>query len=716
MCPHLDIDTQNSDFDRSLERIAKQENRRADVEGFSVTRQGQAIRLRYRNSLASIIRATKVPRPIQGALHTRTADDWADCLLFAGLVSSYNFEGEKSFTDCADRLGNALGFRDELAVRVGAFGIELLGQLPIFSIDENDVLTLVLTEDLDEMLNAVLFNAAGANPLMFPMIDEPLPWTQIDHGIVPDGHWIRPRLIDRGARVDRVIRNAIGAGRMDGVLAAASELGSVPLTINTHILRLHERTSAPEVPDALDPGASWRERQERHAAEELARQWHWDLRVAQAFAGDIFRLPHYLDFRGRAYPYPHFSHHREDHIRALFVFANGERIGEDGTRWLKSHIAGKADGCAWSDDKKPSRLNFEKRLAWFERQKDRLRTIGKAVFEGMPLAPDDLPPKGEDRLQFAAACCELYQALEVGPDFISLLPITFDGSVSGLQHLAAMTRSEVEGGYVNLTPSEDGDDFHLRVAAEVWQVRPPMMYGPTDRKFVKGPGCPYFYGSKAGGFAKNSMPYGMTKAVCEVLDERGANSHDDADFWAKIIETAIETLAPCAKAVREFLERLVKEYAKHGKEFRWTTPLGLPVVGNYFEPEMKQFAVWVNGKKRHPSRIVGDTDKPRKKKAVQAVSPNFVHSVDACHMQMVVNAAAAEGIPIIAVHDSFGTIAPHAGRLKQIISEQFIKLHEHDLLGDILKRAQRDLPKSAVLPEPPKRGSLVINPNFHAFK
>jgi hypothetical protein len=77
---------------------------------------------------------------------------------------------------------------------------------------------------------------------------------------VPADHWTKPKLIDRSPPHDRVIRNAMGAERMDGALAATSAL-QVPLAINKYILRLLERTPAPEVPEPLDPEASWRERQ-----------------------------------------------------------------------------------------------------------------------------------------------------------------------------------------------------------------------------------------------------------------------------------------------------------------------------------------------------------------------------------------------------------------------------------------------------------------------
>ena len=50
---------------------------------------------------------------------------------------------------------------------------------------------------------------------------------------------------------------------------------------------------------------------------------------------------------------------------------------------------------------------------------------------------------------FLAACIELNDAWTQGLDYITRLPISFDGSCNGWQHLCAMTRSE-EGKEVNL--------------------------------------------------------------------------------------------------------------------------------------------------------------------------------------------------------------------------------------------------------------------------
>jgi hypothetical protein len=112
---------------------------------------------------------------------------------------------------------------------------------------------------------------------------------------------------------------------------------------------------------------------------------------------------------------------------------------------------------------------------------------------------------------FIAACVELVQAWD-NPKFETRLPLTFDASCSGLQHLCAMTRDEEGGHYVNLIPSEEtdefnvayqvADDFYRRIAYRVWEYGGPLER-PFDRKPVKQASMSYFYGARAGGFQKD---------------------------------------------------------------------------------------------------------------------------------------------------------------------------------------------------------------------
>ncbi len=90
------------------------------------------------------------------------------------------------------------------------------------------------------------------------------------------------------------------------------------------------------------------------------------------------------------------------------------------------------------------------------------------------------------------------------------------------------------------------------------------------------------------------------------------------------------------------------------------------------------------------------------------------------HLQMVALAAAKEGISMVSVHDCFGTIAPRAKRLNEIIREQFVQLHKrNNLLAAVLDAAKRDLPRTVRLPQLPEIGKAEIEDiltSFHAFK
>jgi DNA-directed RNA polymerase len=431
-------------------------------------------------------------------------------------------------------------------------------------------------------------------------------------------------------------------------------------------------------------------------------------------------VPLNIDFRGRVYGIPHFNFAREDHVRALFLFADGERIGEDGLQWLKAHVAATAKSNSWSPEEKPDRFGFKERIAWTDANISTLRRVGEAVLRGeSPTAVAWALPK--DRYQFAAACAELVQALDTGPDFITRLPVTFDGTCSGLQHLCAMTRAE-EGRFVNLTAQEEAQDFYSLVAVAVWKRRPDLVDDPLDRELVKQPAMSYFYGSEAGGFSDSTgrwRPHGMTRQIYDVLKDRKQPT-TGAQPLAETVCGVIGDMVPRAKALRDYLKDLADMCAKEGKHLRWDTPLGLPVINCYHQPDEKRVSVYLNGKRRQVKLVVGDKDKISRRKAANAAAANFVHSIDAAHLQLVALAAGKENIELAVVHDCFGCLAPRAKRLNEIIRQQFIELHKpNNFLAAIYSSARKLLPQRSKPPLPPEVGTLEIErvlDSFHAWK
>jgi DNA-directed RNA polymerase len=382
-------------------------------------------------------------------------------------------------------------------------------------------------------------------------------------------------------------------------------------------------------------------------------------------------------------------------------------------------VAGCADGNKWTRNDKPSNLDFAERIAWVDEHLDELRNIGGAVLRGDdPATLDWALQKLSDPYQFVAACVELVEALERGPSFPTRLPLTFDATCSGLQHICMMTRDEIGARYVNLVPSNELNDFYSLMGTKVYRERPDFRHffkdgNPFDRKVVKRPGMTYGYGSRAGGWAKKSKhakrlhPKGMTEQIVDVLKERGMSAKG-AHKLARAVYDAIEELMPAAKAVRDFLEGVAKVCAKYSIPLRWTTPLGLPVLNAYYDPDVETYSVTINGRRRRTSRAIGDTDDINSRASANAVTANFVHSCDACHLHMVALAAAKENIPLATIHDCFGTVAPRARRLNEILLERLVRLHSRNLLNELREAAKRDLPKRAhaELPELPKIGSL----------
>jgi DNA-directed RNA polymerase len=94
-----------------------------------------------------------------------------------------------------------------------------------------------------------------------------------------------------------------------------------------------------------------------------------------------------------------------------------------------------------------------------------------------------------------------------------------------------------------------------------------------------------------------------------------------------------------------------------------------------------------------------------------SIAPNFVHSQDAAHLMLTVQASVAEGIlDFAAIHDSFGTHAARSADFARLIREAFVELYAGDTLADFLLQLAEQLPANlaAELPEPPPRGDFDI--------
>jgi Autographiviridae RNA polymerase len=181
-----------------------------------------------------------------------------------------------------------------------------------------------------------------------------------------------------------------------------------------------------------------------------------DIATANVLGGKRFYVPMNCDFRGRVYGIPHFNFQREDHVRALFQFAQGMPIGNDGLDWLMIHVANCGDFNGIS--KRP----WQERIAWAENHRFMITRTARD-----PEATVDWWRNTDAPFSFVAGCIELAAAWEAGLSYITHLPVCFDGSCSGVQHLAMMMKDEDAGRFVNLIASDEPQDIYQLITGKV---------------------------------------------------------------------------------------------------------------------------------------------------------------------------------------------------------------------------------------------------------
>lgn len=641
-----------------------------------------------------------------------------------------------------------------LQLSAGRWSIEtLLATLPdIFEwVDGKEERFLTITEGGFQLAAEAVGVAVANTPMWLPTALPPQPWKGWNDGGAYDPRVRHSATLLRSPYKDTAsaVRHGIKTGEAQPALDALNALQAVAWTINRSVLDVMQQCIAqkievkglPRFTDLLVPALP---KPRDEMSEPEMKLWKYRAsetrRANRGFIGERllleedmqtalrmveherFYTPMNMDWRGRVYGLCHFNFQREDRVRGLFMFAEGEPLGDDGLYWLKVHTA----NCG--DFDKISKRPLDERIAWIDEHLDEILAM-----VAWPMGRAHQWWRDADKpFLFLAACMELAQAWAIGSTFVTRLPCSFDGSCSGLQHLCAMTRAE-EGSKVNLTPSPLPQDVYETVA-EVARARiaadtekPHMAKACLDfgvnRGLVKRNVMTYSYSSKKFGMAMQHLEDTMKPLEFDVLQGKLEehpfgydNGYSASKYIAHHVFDAIEEVVKLPAQAMGFLQSCARALAHESKPLRWVSPVGLPWINRYHEPTTSRVTLYLadKGVKVRTQVVLAEGHAPEidKSKAASGVAPNFVHANDASHLLLVARAAAREGITQMAtVHDSFGCLANRARRFNEIIREQFVEMYQtHDVLSEVLEQAKRDLTQANwhKLPELPEYGSLNI--------
>jgi DNA-directed RNA polymerase len=430
------------------------------------------------------------------------------------------------------------------------------------------------------------------------------------------------------------------------------------------------------------------------------------LAIARELAAEpAIYFPHQLDFRGRAYAVPiGLNPQGNDHAKALLTFADtmGKPILD-------------AEGAGFLAIDGANRFGFDKadldeRIAWVEERQDMIRYTAENPLGDLWWADADEP------WRFLAWCFEYAAFLDHGFGFVTTLPCSADGSCNGLQHFSAMLRDPVGGAAVNLVPHPKPADIYQRVADRViqklrsrpddWVARGWVDFG-INRKITKRPVMVLPYG----GTFKSCMGY-VRDAVTEKIADGQENPFGDelgkhAAALARYVWDSIGDVVVAARDAMDWLQQCARAASKHGEVITWIAPSGFPAHQCYMDQSERRVKTRLQGSLVYLT-INEETDTIDGSRQALAVSPNFVHSLDAAAMMLTINLCLDNGVGAFAmIHDSYGTVAPDMPMLQACLRHAFVDMYEdHDVLEEFLTALPEKV--RADCPQLPPRGTLNI--------
>ena len=429
------------------------------------------------------------------------------------------------------------------------------------------------------------------------------------------------------------------------------------------------------------------------------------------WASYTFYLSMFLDFRGRVYARdPYFSYQSNDLARGHLQFAEKQLVTETGFKYLLIHAANsynqsytikELETLEWTEtnyvsdlvadgipDLSVDKMSLKDRQKWSEENTELFWNIAED-----PITTKDIWMAAEKPWVFLSICfeiCAYHGSLLTNEEHYSNLPIAIDGSSNGTQHLAAMSKDEIAGRMVGLMEQEKPIDFYIIVAKGILNrnvgtdlgkilAEIPMKLirkgiskrGTMTKAYDAGVKCIadiiYMDCYDAGMTTK----YGITKTIAKKL------SKDLVQTYNAICSGPV--------SIKNYLQALVKHRVDTQNEDTvcWMSPSGFPCVSEKWIMNKKKVELpFTQG--RIQVVVHEQTTRPAMHEMISGISPNYVHSMDAAHMSLVIVELEKSGILSFgAIHDSFSVHAEKVPELLHITKETFIDIYDRNIFKDM---------------------------------
>ena len=404
-----------------------------------------------------------------------------------------------------------------------------------------------------------------------------------------------------------------------------------------------------------------------------------------------------LDFRGRAYTVCELlSPQSSDFDKALACFANGVKVTEEGRWWQKVNLANLFD---------QDKISLEDRVKWTEDNWEMFERIKQDPYSNLEWV-DDRKKKNKSFQRLAAIFDTLRE------DGMSYVPVQIDGNCNGSQHWAAIMKDETIGEKVGIVPSNLPPDLYQHIADsateychlkknEILWCKNFLDYWneKIDRKITKRSTMCDPYGLTFYGIQKYLKIEGHLDWV-EDKDKAAAITE-----LARAIKVSMDRCLAVPNSGKNYLKEVVKIANDLNKHVEYTTPSGFKVVHHYNQVNTRRSVAKLFDNKELAFFL--PTDDVNTRGAIQAIAPNFIHSLDAAHMFMTLTKMMAVGIfSMSMIHDSYGCHCNYVGTMREILRKEFVEIHKVNQLENFKHDVENQL--GVKLPDVPDVGDLDV--------
>ncbi|MCZ4693312.1 hypothetical protein DWB61_02035 [Ancylomarina euxinus] len=403
------------------------------------------------------------------------------------------------------------------------------------------------------------------------------------------------------------------------------------------------------------------------------------IKLAKKYIDKTIYFPHSYDSRGRIYPIPSIlSPQGTDAIKAMLEYAQGEQLTKNGENWCWAYLAS-----LYGDDKLP----FTHRV---QRGKEMLNTSYKQA---------DKP------YQFLSHQIEMQNFIN-DSNYKIKTRIHLDACNSGSQFTSAITGDIAGCEATNVIPTFDKngnqkrEDIYIRIAEtsidliddELNELKFKMnmknefqhedkiekleilmkLLETNGRSICKTPVMISNYGGTT---------IGMSDLIWKSIIQNNIDTHwitkESALHLSRIIGEAIYGELNGGKAFEKYIQEMNSILTKSNKAISWKTSDGFMVNHvKYKEASKKQITLKLPNSEKQINIFQKDRSSIiDSKKMRRAISPNFIHSLDADLLRRVALRLRNNNIKSSDwIHDSFGCHPNHVDKMLVIIKKEFIAL------------------------------------------